>query len=663
MKKPRGVSDRYRYRVVVVFLLFALVFVLLAFRMAWIQIVKADAYREKAVNQQTSDIPIEAKRGTIYDSDGKVLATSATCYSVWVRPAEIRKNYKDARISELSKKLAVILNMSASEVEKDMKADKALVQVARYLEKSQRDKVANLHITGLEVSKGTKRYYPMGDMASKLLGSVSDDNVGRTGVEAQFDQYLSGVSGRVVKETDLNGNGLANGDKEYFSAKDGYNVTLTINSVLQHYAEEAVKAGLKKTQAKKIMCIVMEPKTGDILAMVTRPTFDPNDATQPETEAERKQFEKLSAEKQSAYLSEMWKNPIVSDLYEPGSTFKLLTASSALEEGIVTPTTRFYCPGYVNVDGTVLHCWQTGGHGAESMKEAVGNSCNPAHVEMALKLGKKRYYNYLEMFGITDMTHVALPAETSAIIKSQKGLTNVDLATMGYGQGIAVTPMQLITAVSAVGNGGNLMQPRIVKSLTDSKGKVVKRFPTKRVRQVISEKTSAEMRDIMEFEVSKGSGGNAKIAGYKIGGKTGTANKAANGGYSSNTWSSFIGMAPMDNPKLTVLVVVDTPQGQKYGNMVAAPVARQFLKRALPYLEVEPSYSSSEKSSLSDGLAQVPNVTGMKSSAAMQAIQKAGLNCEISPKTESTKEFRVKDQYPKAGKVVNKKSTVVIYRK
>lgn len=643
-------------------IIMALIFVL-ALRTAWIQIVKADEYSEKATNQQMSDIPIEAKRGSIYDSNGQELAASATCYAVWVRPSQIEKNYSTQKIDELSKKLAVILNKKSSTVKKDLTSKQTLVKIAKYLDKTTCDKVRALKISGLEIAENTKRYYPLGTSAAQLLGSVNDDNEGRTGIESQFDGYLSGVAGRWIKETDINGDTLSYGSQKYYQAKDGYNVQLTIDEVLQHYAEKAIAAGMTKTRAKRIMCLVMNPKTGDILAMATNPSFDPNDATEPSTAVSRKYFSSLSLKKQGQYLSEMWKNPLVSDLYEPGSTFKLVTTSAALEEGVTTPTTHYYDTGSIRVDDTTLHCWNLAGHGAETLVQAVGNSCNPVQVRLALKMGKKKYYNYLEMFGITDITHVDLPAETSAIIKDESSLSNVDLATMAFGQGIAVTPIQLLTAVCSIGNDGVIMKPRIVEKLTDSSGKTVKEYKTQKVRKVISSKTASEMKDIMEYVVSKGGGGNAKITGYRIGGKTGTANKVANGKYTDNTWSSFVGMAPMENPKLAILVIVDSPKGVQYGSATAAPIARSFLKNALTYLEIAPNYTEAEKKEMGSGTVYVPDLKGKSYSDAIGILGSSGLKYKVSPTVSGNKDFTIVDQYPKAGKKAEKGDTIYLYRK
>ena len=657
------VGMRSKKRVIIVFLMILALVLALALRTAWIQVVRAEDYSQKAISQQMSDSTIEANRGVIYDKNGKEMASSAICYSVWVRPAQITENYvSDTKLDEISTKLAVILDMKASTIKSRLKSKSNLVRLAKYLDKKQCDKIRELDITGLEITEGTKRYYPLGTTAAKLLGSVTDDNIGRSGIEAQFDNYLSGVSGRWIKETDLNGDTLSYGSQKLYQAKDGYNLYLTIDEVLQNYAEKAVAAAMRKKQAKRIMCLVMNPETGDILACVTNPSFDPNNATEPISGTELASFNKMTTKQQTNYLSQMWSNPIVSDLYEPGSTFKLITTSAALEEGVTTPTARYYDSGSILVNGTRLYCWNKAGHGNQTLTQAVGNSCNTVQVRLVEKLGKKKYYNYLEMFGITDKTHVDLPAETSASIKSESSLSSVDLATMSYGQGIALTPIQILTAACAIGNDGVLMQPRIVSRMTDSSGKTVKTFKTKKVRKVISTKTANEMKDIMEYVVEKGGGKNAAVAGYRIGGKTGTADKVVNGKYTKDTYSSFLGMAPMENPKLAVLVVVDSPKGSQYGSAVAAPVAGVFFKKALTYMEISPRYTSSSEKN--QNVVYLPRLTGKTYAQAAAILSKKGLKYQVSPAIKNGKtDFKIVDQYPKAGTRVNKGDTVYLYRK
>lgn len=662
------VSGKNKKRIIITFGIIMVLMLLLAFRLAWIQVVKAEEYSEMAIDQQTSDIPLEAKRGSIYDRNGEELATSAACYTVWARPAQIKENYtNDSQIKEVSSKLAVVLDMDSSEIEEKLTKEQALIKIAKYLDKATADKVKDLKITGIEIAENTKRYYPMGNFASQLLGSVNDDNEGRTGVELQYDEYLSGVAGRWIKNTDINGNTLSYGMEQYYQAEDGLNVVLTIDEVLQHYAENAIANGMKETEANSILCLVMDPKTGDILAMASNPGFDPNNPLEPDSESELTAFEKMTDEEQTAYLNQMWRNPMVSDTYEPGSTFKLITVSSALESGITTMSNQYTCNVSYTIPGTkvTLHCWSSRAHGTQSLKEAVGNSCNPVMMQLGLAMGKETFYDYLKMYGITatSKTGIDLPGEANAIVQVEENIGPVEVATMSYGHGVAITPIQLITAVSAIGNDGVLMQPRVVKELTDSDGNTVKTFETKEIRKVISSKTAEEMKEIMEYVVSEGGGGNAKIAGYRIGGKTGTADKPdASGGYGSDTWSSFIGMAPMDDPQFVVLVVVDSPEGIQFGSSTAAPIAKEFMENALPYLGINPTYTKEEEKELKSEYVYVPDVTDKNYSDAIGILGSYGLEYQVTPKTTSKKDFVVVDQYPKAGKKIKKGGKVYLYR-
>ena len=342
-------------RIVWGFVIIAVLMILLIFRVAWIQIVDADELTEKAIGQQTSDITIEAKRGAIYDRNGKELATSITCYTLWVRPAQLAENMTSDEITDLAETLAPIVDEKAGEIRKNLVREQALVKVAQYLEKDAADKVRDMEVVGLELSEATRRYYPLGNFASQLLGSVTIDNTGRTGIELEYDQYLSGIDGRWVKNTDVVGNVLVDGSEEYFEAEDGLNVVLTIDEAIQYYVEKSIEKGMKDTEADRIMCLAMDPKTGEILASAITPGFDPNNATEPDDEKEKKAFFKLKQEDQMSYLFDMWRNPIVSDTYEPGSTFKLLVSSAALEEGVISNQDTFNCGTSITIAGVRLH--------------------------------------------------------------------------------------------------------------------------------------------------------------------------------------------------------------------------------------------------------------------------------------------------------------------
>ena len=658
MKAP--VTLKHKRRIAIGFFAIAILLIALTFRVAWIQIIDAEEYTEKAILQQTTDTPVEAKRGVIYDRNGKELATSTTCYTLWVWPAQFTAGKTAAEIKEMSAEIAGIVDKDSEKIEAGVTKEQYMVALAKYLDKETADKIRALKYTGLEISAATKRNYPLGSFASHVLGSVNDDNQGRTGLELQYDEYLSGVSGRWVRNHDISGNELVEGREEYHEAKDGLNVVSTLDEAIQHYAEKAIDEGMEKTGAKRIMCLIMEPETGDILASTVTPGFDPNNATVPTDEKIAEEYEK--AKNKTEVLSKMWRNPIVSDTYEPGSTFKLITASSAIEEKAITTTETFSCNSRITIAGVTLHCWSHRDHGTQTIKEAIGNSCNPVLAKVASKMGKTTFYKYLDLYGITEKTGVDYPGEAGSIVQSLENVGPVELATIGYGQGISVTPIQLLTAVSAIGNDGVLMQPRYVKALTDSDGKVVKDYEPVTVRKVLSSKTASEMRSIMEYVVSEGGGGNAKITGYRIGGKTGTANKVENGKYGENYYSSFIGMAPMDDPKVSILVIVDSPKGSYYGSIVAAPIAKSILSDVLRYMNITPEYTEDEKAAMEGNYTVVPDVVGKEFSEAAGIIGGKDLKYSRPKSARDDDNFTVVDQYPKAGTKVKKNSVVYVYK-
>ncbi len=659
MAKNTPVAVKNKRRIAIGFMILAVLMILLAFRVAWLQVVQADELTDKAISQQTQDIPIDAKRGEIYDRNGKELATSLTCYSLWVRPAELAEDLEDAEIEQLAQQLAEITGAEAAEIKKDLTREQAIVRVSKGLEKEQADQIRALEIDALSLSEESKRYYPSGNFASQLLGSVNDDGAGRTGIELEYDQYLSGVAGRWVKNTDVAGNQLVDGSEEYHEAQNGLNVVLTIDEAIQYYVEKAIEEGMEETKAERIMCLVMDPETGEILASAVTPGYDPNNATEPDDKEQREEFAGLSAEEQTDYLFQMWRNPIVSDTYEPGSTFKLITASSALDEGAITLNDTFSCNTKINVAGVTLHCWSNRNHGTQNVKQAIGNSCNPALAQIVARLGREDFYKYLELYGLGQVTGVDYPGETGSIMYALEDVGPVELATMGYGQSISITPIQLLTAVCSIGNDGVLLEPRYVKALTDENGKVVKEYEKKEVRRVISEDTAAEMCEIMEYVVSEGGAGGAKVTGYRVGGKTGTANKVEDGKYGDNYYSSFIGMAPMDDPQVAILVVVDSPKGAFYGSTVACPIAKSILTDVLRYMNIEPQYTDEEKAVLESNYTTVPNIIGQEYSEAVGIIAGKDLNC--ASEDETGENYIVAAQYPAAGTKVKVGSDVYAY--
>ena len=662
-------TNKNKRRLVFVFIFTSILCTALAFRVGWIQVVASEKYSKLAVEQQTRDVPIPAKRGIIYDRNGKELAVSAVSNSIWARPGVVKgsgtEDEAQANLDKAATALSEILQMDKEQVLKVISQNRSLVKVAKYVDKEKADQIREKGIKGIEIAEDVKRYYPMGAFAAHLLGSTTDDNRGLAGLEMRYDKYLSGIPGRWIKNTDRDGDSLSYGVEKYFQAENGLNVVLTIDEVIQHYVEKALDTVQANTQADRVMSIVMDPKTGDILAMGVTPDYDPNKPRVPLSPEEAAYVESLPDNKKLEYWNAMWRNPLVSDTYEPGSTFKLLTTSIALEEGVTSLDDKFVCTGSIIVAGQKLRCWRYyNPHGPETLVEAVGNSCNPVFVQLAQRVGYEKYFDYMELFGLREKTGIDYPGEGYAILQDEATAGPVGLATMSYGQGIAVTPIQLITAVSSLGNEGKLMQPRIVKELTDSDGNVVQRFDTKVIRQVVSKKTSDEMKLIMEAVVAEGGGATAKVPGYRIGGKTGTANKAEGGGYSAETFSSFIGMAPMDDPQIAILMIVDNPKGVKFGSQTAAPGVRIVLEEALRYLNIQPAYSEEEKQAMESEFVTVPDVTNLPYKDAAGILAKASLNHTLSPAVDVTLDdnFDIVDQYPKPGEKLQKGGAVCLYK-
>lgn len=663
--KVNQITIKNRKRLLGAFAFILFIMSVLCFRCGWWQIVKGEELADTAAAQQTRDSLVEAKRGVIYDRNKMELAVSGTAYSVWVRPADLKTadsaNKKEDLTSEVISGLSGILEMDDDEVRESVTADQNLIKIESGLSKETADRIRELELTAVELSEDSKRFYPLGSFASHLIGSVSDDNTGLAGIEAYYNRYLTGVSGRRIQNTDVSGNGLSYGFEEYYAAEDGLGVVLTIDEVVQNYVEKAIVSCQKKTQADRVMCLVMDTETAEILAMAVTPEYDPNNPREAPTEAEQKKLDSMSDKKKVEYWNKMWRNPLLQDTYEPGSTFKLMTTSIALEEGLTSPSETFYDNGSIDVSGETIKCWSDVPHGKQTLEEAVGNSCNPVFVTLGLRIGKERFYNYMELFGYDSITGIDYPSEATAILQNEDTAGPVDLATMAYGHGIAVTPIQLATAVSAIGNGGVMMKPHLVKELVDSDGKTVRTFEPEEVRQIISKQTSDEVCDIMEYVVSEGGAEKAYVEGYRVGGKTGTANKPKAGGYSEDTYSSFIGMAPMNDPKVTVLVIVDSPVGIKYGSQTAAPCAQTIFKNILPYLGIETQYSDDETEKIEKNKTTVPDITGLSYEKAVSALEKAELKYKVQSGDSSGDSFKVKDQYPKAGTKVDKKSTVYIY--
>lgn len=640
-------------------------FTVLTVRLGWIQVINAQKYSDLAINQQTRDTPITAVRGTIYDRNMKELAINAPTYTVWVWPAQVRK--QEGNTTEMATIIAGITGGDPNTIQGSLVKESSLVRVAKDLNLEQADQIRALikdeTLPGISVVEDTKRYYPSGSFASHLIGHTTDDNAGISGIELKYNDYLSGTAGRIIKNTDASGRQLAYGTEKYFEAENGLNVVLTMDEVLQHYLENALERSYNATNAKRTMAIAMNPKTGDVLAMGIYPGYDLNNAKTPMLEKDQEIYNALETnEEKTNYWNQMWRNSLISDTYEPGSTFKLITTSTALEEGLTSLADHFTCTGYFTIAGETLRCWRYyNPHGPESLAQAVQNSCNPVFAELGRRIGTTKYYEYLEIFGLTQRTGIDFTGEAYPILQSKSDVGPVGLATISYGQGISVSPIQLITAISSIVNGGELMKPRLVDRVVDKDGNVIYSNEVKLVRHTISEQTSKEMREIMESVVTEGTAGGAYIPGYRVGGKTGTADKVEDKKYKAGAvYASFIGVAPIEDPQIAVLFIVDEPDGTHFASQTAVPYAKEFLEEALPHMGVEPNYTEEERANLDKQSIGVANVVGSTVEGAHAALTRQGFQVVVQPETVDGKE-QVLDQFPKAGTKVEAKSTVFIY--
>ena len=547
-------TGSYKLRLLYVCLAMILAFSIIVGALFYWQIVAADRLQRKALGQWTSTTTIAAARGTIYDSTGEALAISAASKTLNSKPKKISQSGYSAE--SVTNMLATLLGekYSYETLFKKINYEKGVTLneyvVARHLTADQAAYIESLNIDGLYLVDDVKRYYPKGASLVQVLGSVNGDGVGSDGLELKYDKQLRGLSGKVISSTDVSNGQIPGSDQRYIDATNGVNLNLTVDYAIQSFVENTMRECLENNKAKNVKCIVMNPSTGAVLAMAQLPDYDPNDPT----DEEKKEYSR---------------NGCILDTYEPGSTFKMFTLSAALEEKTVSESSTFYCPGYHIVDGEKIKCWRTVPHGSQTLQQAICNSCNPAFMQMGLGLGQKTLYSYLENFGFSSTTGIDFSADQSGILLAPKYVKNTDLARISFGQSIAVTPLQLITAACAVINGGTLYQPYFVASMTDDNGNVLVKNEPVKVRQVISSDTSAKMRTLLEGVVSMGGGKNAQVEGYRIGGKTGTAQTSRK--VSDN--ALFVAFAPFENPEIAVAVVLE--HGVKGAN--AAYVAKDIF--------------------------------------------------------------------------------------
>ena len=620
---------------------FFLLFSALGGRLFYLQVVIGEALQRRAQAQWTSESAVRPTRGMIRDRNGAVLAQSATAYTASVSPRQVSDPERFAAL------LSPVLDMEAKVIrDKASDTSKGGVTLKRQLPRETAQQLKRMKaehavagsdaLNGLYLEEESKRYYPMGAFASQLIGLTTIDGVGQAGLEQALDRYLSGKAGRVLSQIDGKGRALGYGQSEYIAAVNGGSVTLTIDASIQSFAEQAAREALEVNRARAVRVLAMDPQTGEILAMVNKPDFDLNDPPRGDV----------------SELTARLRNRAITDAYEPGSTFKIITAASALDAGLVSVNEGFYCSGSVVVDGGRIRCWGRP-HGAETFAQALQNSCNPVFVEMGLRLGAERFYRYLDAFGIGRQTGVDIPGESGGIVISKRAVKRVDLARIGFGQSVAVTPLQLLTAVCAAINGGRLLRPYVVKRIDDAQGNALQLGQAQVVGRPVSEKTSATMRALLEDVVTQGGGKNAYIAGYHVGGKTGTAQVYVDGVVSREKHiGSFVGFAPAGDPRIAVILIVDEADVPvDFGSVTAAPYARQILERSLIYMGVAPDTDAPPAKPVT-----VPDVTGLDVDAARRALSEAGLDSVL----DGTGGL-VTGQLPAPGAGMNEGALVMLY--
>ncbi|KMT21401.1 stage V sporulation protein D [Clostridium cylindrosporum] len=652
MKFKLKTSVTNRKRIIILLLIIFTVQLVIIGRYAWVQIMWSPQLQKWAKEQWTYDTKIDAKRGDIVDRNGEPLAVSGNVERVDAYLKDIRKAIDKNKTSKekISSELAPILGLTQEEILK--KLNKTLpnglpmssVTISRRIEKDQGDKIRELKLPGIVVTEDTKRYYPGGNSLSQVLGNTNIDGDGRAGIEKQYNQELKGIPGRFMGEADKFHRELPYNMSTYIKPTNGNDVVLTIDQSIQYFTEKALEEAVSKFRAKKANAVIMDPKTGEILAMASKPDYDPN-----------KPVEGSASESMAK-----WKMPIVNENFEPGSIFKLFTSAAALEENLVTMNDKFVCNGSKRVGDGVRKCWKSSGHGVQTFPEILNNSCNVGYMELGEKLGKDKLYKYIDAFGLGKKTGIDFLGEEKGIIMPLSRVGVVETATIAFGQGVSITPIQFITAIGAFGNNGDVMKPHLVKKIThtDENGNtsVVKDFAPEISKKAISPETSKTIREMMEQVVIDGGSKKAGVEGYRIGGKTGTAQKVENGKYAPGKYvSSFAGIAPIDNPKFVLLLSIDEPDPAVayYGGQTAAPTAHQLLQDILRYMGV-----AQDESILPENKQKVmiPDVRGIALEEAQKKLRDLKLEVEVVGTGKT-----VYDISPKPGMSVNQGTKVSLY--
>lgn len=636
-------------------ILMLVILLLLITRLFYLQFITSSNLKELAYTQQTLSTTITPKRGTIYDANGKILATSVPVDTVSISPKQIDDEDKE----KIAQAFVDIFGLDYNEMLKKINSNTYFQTIMKKVEQDKIDELKawmkeNDIVTGINIDEDSKRYYPYSTLASQLIGFTGTDNQGLTGIELKWDDVLTGTSGKVVRVTDVNSKEISSDTQQYIEVENGSNLYLTIDVNIQSIVEKYLKQAVDENSASYGTAIMMNPETGDILSMATYPDYDLNKPFEPNSRLSN-DWDNLSQEEQSAGLSEMWINRNVSSTYEPGSTFKVLMSAIALEEDIteVEIANDFYCKGYEDISGVKIRCWKNS-HGSETLKKALANSCNPAFMQLGKRIGLEKLYKYFKAFGLFEKTGIETASEETSVFHDEERVGSVELATMSFGQRFNITPIQLITAISAVANDGKLVQPRIVKQVVNTDTGAVTNNETIEVRQVISPETANAVCKMMEYVVTNGTGKYGAVTGYSIGGKTGTSEPAphSNNGYTL----SYVAISPVEDPKVVTLVCLYGMASDTSGSSIIGPVISQILSEVLPYLGVASDATDNDNSEL----ITVPNIINKTVTEAENILHEAGFRTKISIEGDPNTVI-VTEQTPKAGTSLQKDSIIILY--
>lgn len=616
-------------------------------RVVYIQVVQGEDLQSKAYEQQTRDRLIAPKRGSILDRNGVGLALTETVNTISVIPIQVKQK------EETAKYLSDILELEYDTVLEKVKQNVALVRIKNKVDKQIALEIRKKAMPGIVVDEDIKRVYPYSSLASQVLGFVGKDNQGIIGLESKYNEYLQGKAGKILTLTDSRGLTVDNA-QERIAPEDGKTLVTSIDVVVQQYAEQTLAKAVEAKGAKNGIIIVMNPQNGEVYAMANYPSFDLNDPFTINNEELASIWGNMSEQEKNDALNQMWRNTAINDTYEPGSTFKTITSSAGLEEGVVTPESSFVCNGYYVAGDRQIKCWRyPRTHGAETFVQGVQNSCNPVFMIVAERMGAEIFADYMTKFGFHEKTGIDLPGEAVGIIHKTENIGPVELATMSFGQSFQITPLQLLRAVSAIINGGNLITPHIATEVLDENGNVIQIFEYEKGTQVISQNTSEQMKKILESVVSEGTGNKAYIPGYRIGGKTATSEKLPR--RSGKYIASFLTFAPAENPQVLSLVLINEPQGNYYGGSVAGPVMKELLQNILPYMGIETIYSQKELEMEEVQKIIVPDFVGMTVQEAKKALYEQEIDYEIQGEGET-----ITSQFPKSGEEVNKNTKILL---